>query len=367
MVRAAGTARRAALVERVPAAHGSSCPPETAMNTIRTFPAPASLHLAMLAVLGLSPVLACDDESAPLAQDEMPTDESTPAVDATRPEVGADAPRDGEIRVNGTVVADLELPRGPRLVFIDVAAPEAAPAIGVYEFVPTGHLGTNHFDELAAATPLELFRAASTADVAVPPRLLATEGAPEDRAVDADAPARGWLISAVAEGLAPRGICTNDEFTAVVESFGYNDLGTPVLRLDKEPGVSGYFETNIYNFFPQMAVREAYRYTVGGSAGSGWLNIDAYYTRVAVCALGSHPSACGSGGCVAHPGPTVNIAYRNDDDEPFGYQTVVNHDYASTGVSSWHWQSGSNWDWRTRIDIAAEGDNFDIGHAVHVD
>lgn len=72
--------------------------------------------------------------------------------------------------------------------------------------------------------------------------------------------------------------------------------------------------------------------------------------------LGSHPQTCGVGGYVSHPGPTVNIAFRDDDNEPFGFETVVNHDFSGTGFSKWHWFTGSNWDWRTRIDIAEEGD-----------
>jgi hypothetical protein len=304
-------------------------------------------------------VLACDD-AAERPADERPADELPADAEAVDEPVVTDL-RDGELRVEAPVVADLELPRGPRLVFIDLGDPEAAPEIGVYEYVPAGHLGTADFPELAGAGALELFLAATAADVPVPPRLRAAADARTTPR------ARGWLIPAVAQGVAPRGICTNSDFMDAVESFGYADLGTPVYRLDKQPDSSVFFEPQGYTFLPQNAYWEAYRYTVGGNAGSQWSNIDAYYTRVAVCALGAHPNACGSGGCVSHPGPTVNFSYRDDDDQPFGYQTVLNHDFPGTGVVHWHWQSGSNFDWRTRIDHAAADDSFDIGHAVHVD
>jgi hypothetical protein len=30
----------------------------------------------------------------------------------------------------------------------------------------------------------------------------------------------------------------------------------------------------------------------------------------------------------------------------------------------WHFYTGTNWDWETLIDVAQDGDTFDIGHAV---
>ncbi|MCA9689763.1 MAG: hypothetical protein KC636_09140 [Myxococcales bacterium] len=334
---------------------------------------------ALAALLAFTPTLACDDpsevddNSRPLADVESPAviddlaDGDRQADDASLPIVEVDALADGELRVLKTTIADLELPAGPRLVFIDVAEPGDAPSIGVYEFVPTGNLGTSDFAELAGATPLDLFRAATAEDVEVPARLL--ESAEIDReALPTEAPrARGWLVDAVAEGEAPRGICTDSEFTAAVNSYGYNDLGTPSLRLNKSPGSSGYFVTNGYTFLPEGAYWEAYTYWVGGGYGSRWSNIDNYYTRVAVCALGSHPTACGAGGCVSHPGPTVNIAFRDQNNDPYGYEAVVNHDFSGTGYVHWHWGAGSNYDWRTKIDLAAATDSFDIGHAVEND
>lgn len=327
---------------------------------------PRRLHLAVLALAALAPTLACDAPDV-AAHDDAPdlADDADDADADSERTTRIDALVDGEIRVHGTPIADLTLPRGPRLVFIDLAAPDEPPAIGVYEHVPTGHVGTENFSELVGAAPLELFRAATTADVSVPPRLQATASA--DLA-DAAAPrARGWLIPAVADALLPRSTCTNSEFMDVVESFGYHDMGTPTFRLDEDPATSVFFEPWDYNFYPQMAVSNAYTYILGNDPGSLWSNIDGYYTRVAVCDLGSHPQTCGVGGCVSHPGPTVNIAFRDDDNEPFSFETVVNHDFSGTGFSKWHWFTGSNWDWRTRIEIAEEGDLFDIGHAVQVD
>ena len=152
-----------------------------------------------------------------------------------------------------------------------------------------------------------------------------------------------------------------------MNSFGYADNGTPDFRLNKEPGVSGYFQQVWYAFPEDGTGTWGYEYTVGGNHGSLWQNIDAYYTRVAVCDLGSHPNLNGGQGTVAHPGPTVNFSYRDSNDSPYSFATALNHDYNTTGVSYWHWYTGSNWDWKSRIDLGQEGDLFDIGHAVAVD
>jgi hypothetical protein len=302
-----------------------------------------------LSALAFLPLAACDMSA---------DDQVIEAADTT------DTPRDGEIIVSKTMLADVKLDDGPQLVFIDLADPGQKPQVGVYEFVATGHLGTADFAELANVSPLELFLAATDADTQVPERLLATDASTSDKLQNVQ---RGWLRDAVLSGQQAKGICTDSEFMAAVNAKGYNDRGTPSFRLNKTAGTSGYFAPQGYTWYPENVGANYYNhYTVGGNAGSVWSNIDRYYTRVAVCAIGSHPTLTNpsTGATVVHPGPTISVRYRDSNDNPYSYAIVLNHDYSSTGYSNWHFNSGSNWDWRTQIDHAADGDQFDIGHAV---
>jgi hypothetical protein len=326
--------------------HGASRDPRLARSSRRA--------LAWLGTVSLAALAAC----------ELPADDHGDTVAIQT--VDGQAPRDGEILVGATVLADLPVKAGPHLVFIDLAAPGEQPQVGVYEFVPTGHRGTADFPELAGASPLALFLAATGDDIDVPERLREAEIAVKG-ALRTSPTARGWLRDA-SVGSRPTAlaaeICNDSEFMAAVTAPGYNDSGTPVFRLNQAVGASGYFAEQYYQFPVEGTGTFGQAYYVGGAPGSRWYNIDRYYTRVAVCALGSHPTLYGSHATVVHPGPTVSVRYRDSDDNPFGWGIVLNHDYSGTGYSYWHFYTGTNWDWETLIDLAQDGDTFDIGHAV---
>ena len=103
--------------------------------------------------------------------------------------------------------------------------------------------------------------------------------------------------------------------------------------------------------------------------GSVWYNVDKYYTLVSLCGLGNHPTITSNYGTSwTHPGPLVEIQYRNSSNN--GWYTAISKDFTASEIgktAGWHYWGGTgvwNFDWRTRIGYAELNDKFDIGHAV---
>ncbi len=64
-------------------------------------------------------------------------------------------------------------------------------------------------------------------------------------------------------------------------------------------------------------------------------------------------------------GPVVTMMYRLPDETT--WSTAATKDFAANEVGltlSWHFYTGSDWDWQTTIDWAGGDDSFDIGHAL---
>ncbi len=291
-----------------------------------------------------------DDQSHQQPKTEIGTDE-TPLAD-------------GELRIGGEIIADIELDETQsRFVFVELGN-----GVGLYEQIPPGAPGLAEFPQLEGAPLIDKFLALAKPGTQVPAAIVAYS---EPTAFIGP---KGWVRDAVARGqyLIPRGNCTNSTFSNAVTSKGYNDDGTPKLRLDKRVGYTSLFEQYTYcggTNWPGGCPK-FHRYAPGGhNHGSQFSNVDKYYTRVALCGLGSHPTITSNLGFVwTHPGPKLKVRHRDSNNN--GWFTSINEDFDANdvgGVRAWHYEGGSgfwNFDWRTQIEFAEVNDRFDIGHAV---
>ncbi len=272
---------------------------------------------------------------------------------------------DGELRLaDGAEVARLELENGSSLYFLEVEPG----AVGVLELQAPGAAGISSMVELEKhASPTDVFYAFSSPGTPVPERLLAIAKPSADFGV------QGWANDLL--GLAPvgRATCNNTDVQNWVNSFGYNDRGTPSFRLDQVPRTSSFFVDYVENWEPGYYF---YEYSVGGNTGSVWSNIDRYYSYVAVCAIDTtdtrnpghkaHPSITTPDYHNGHMGPQVRFSYRRQNTGG-QYQTAAFKDFAASEVGmvfDWHFYTGTDWDWKTEIHWAGGDDSFDIAHAV---
>ena len=271
---------------------------------------------------------------------------------------------DGELRIGGDILADIVLEETQsRFVFVELGE-----GVGVYEQLPPGAPGFDEFPQLEGAPMIDKFLAVAEPGTEVPAAIMAFS---EPTAYVGP---QGWLRDAVASGqyIQPRANCTNSTFSNAVTSKGYNDRGTPVLRLDKRVGSTAFFEQYTYCGGANWpgGCPTFHRYAPGGNDhGSQFSNVDKYFTRVALCGLGTHPTITSNYGTVwTHPGPTLRVVHRDGNNN--GWFTSINEDFAPNdvgGVRSWHYTGGTgswNFDWRTQIEYAEINDLFDIGHAV---
>lgn len=285
-----------------------------------------------------------DEEIGPLGEE---TASPAPAADS-----------DGHVQVAGDIIAKVALDNGAQFMFIGVAG-----GIGVLEGLPPGVAGFESFPALKNASVADMYMAISEPGSPIPEAI-------KSSSVDNGLGAQGWMRAAIAAGnyAVPRSNCTDSTFSQAVQSFGYNDRGTPSLRLNQSVGSSGFFiqHTECFGTSWPAGCPQFYRYEVGGNNGSVWSDVDQYYTRVAVCGLGSHPTITSNYGLVwTHPGPTISVWWRNANNG--NWNIAFNVDVAANQVGGfWHWHSGTaiNHDWRTRIELAKPNDSFDIGHAV---
>lgn len=289
-------------------------------------------------------VAATDEEIGSVGEQTVPP---PPAADS-----------DGRVQVAGNVIAKIELDNGAQVMFIGVEG-----GIGVLEGVPPGVAGFESFPALQNASVADMFTAISKPGTPIPEAIM-------NSSVDNRLGKQGWMRAEIAAGnyAVPRSNCTDSTFTQAVQSYGYNDRGTPSLRLNKRVGFTEFFSEHVECFGTSWPAGcpSFYRYEVGGNNGSVWSDVDQYYTRVAVCGLGSHPTITSNYGSEwVHPGPTISAWWRNANNGNWNLAFSV--DVAANQVGgAWHWHSGTaiNHDWRTRIELAKVNDYFDIGHAV---
>lgn len=265
---------------------------------------------------------------------------------------------DGHVQVAGDVIAKVALDNGAQFMFI-----RAGGGVGVLEGVPAGVAGFDSFPALKHASVADMYMAVSEPGSPIPDAI-------KSSSVDNGLGQQGWMRAEIAAGnyAAPRGVCTDSTFTQAVQSYGYNDRGTPSLRLNQSVGSSGFFAQHIECFGTSWTggCPQFYRYEVGGNNGSVWSDVDQYYTRVAVCGLGSHPTITSNYGTVwTHPGPQISAWYRDASNASWNIAFSVDVAANQVGIA-WAWHSGTalNHDWRTRIELAKANDYFDIGHAV---
>ena len=202
-------------------------------------------------------------------------------------------------------------------------------------------------DRDPSINPVELFNAVTERGTRIPQRLLQAFGEPT-------LGPQGWLLGELEPAGAGTDWCDAEQFEDHVKGKNFE---TTVLRLNKGPSNNDPEWINaFYNFlFPQW----------------GWwitlLNIDLYYTRVAVCGLGNHPAYCNGNHCFwFHPGPVIMFQYQNANNWPHhfgGYAVVEDIDPLFTIGKSYGWifYTGQNWDWKTSITHAQVGDKFNIG------
>lgn len=282
-------------------------------------------------------------------------------------------PNDGELLVSEPdLVAVVCLPSGLVLHFLELAPG----VVAVLEEAPDGARGLDSIPELRDASSAAEVYHAVTRDVKTPQAL---EVECED-ASGGPARPRGWA-RAILEGDdgggdddVLTGNCTDSTFRDYINSFGYNDRGTPTFRLNKVPDSTTLFQK--YDYIPGNGEAYTfYRYFVGGDAGSRWFDIDRYISRVAVCAIDTyesdnpyglaHPPISYQGYYNNHMGPVVRMMYRLPGESV--WRLAAAKDFAASEVGkqlTWHFYTGLNWDWRTDIYWAGGDDQFDIGHAV---
>ena len=281
--------------------------------------------------------------------------------------------RDGEVSVgSNAIIATITLENRTILRFVqfdsgDIALLEEAP-------VEAPDIRSIPGLDTASTTLAEVFYAFSEPDTLPPPALQLS-----DQQIEAKQ--QGWARALVNDAdqsiisaQLTSGNCNNTSLQNWIVQFGYNDRGTPNFRLNQTPRTSAYFMPTDY--IPGNGYSyDFYQYTVGGNDGSIWYDVDRYASRVAVCAIDgyesanpgglAHPAISYQGYTNSHMGPVVSMMYRRPGETV--WHTATAKDFAANEVGqtlSWHFYTGNNWDWSTRIYWAGADDSFDIGHAV---
>jgi hypothetical protein len=295
-----------------------------------------------LGLAGLS-LAACSEEETPQLEDAVPL-------------------ADGELRAGAPILADVTLGSGNHLIFLELEG-----GVALYERTPPDAPGLESHEILRGASVAEVFLAATEADTPIPEALLRRSQ------VSRELGPRGWLRDpAVAVTPPPAShACDNSAFASAVAAFGYDDRGTPDLRLNQLVAVQAPFfvgHSECMGTSWNGPCPYFYRYEVGGNNGSIWYDVDRYYTRVAICGMGAHPTITSNyGNTWTHPGPVVQVWYRTTDSTT--WKSALHEDLTAADVGSvraWHYNGsgGPDWDWRTTITLAKPYDSFDIGHAL---
>lgn len=282
-----------------------------------------------------------------------------PAEDDSDEEPISSPLADGEERVNGEHLATLELAGGSRLIFIGLGEGDEE-TVAVVSATAPGARPLSALPELADASPLEIFNAASPAGTQIPDTIARLYGRQSTLGP------QGWALEQVGQpigddpSMLQTGHCNNANFTAAVNAYGYNDHG-PAIRLDQEPGIDAQGVWDFYeDCFDQLSECPSYyKYE------RRYADIDAFYGRVAVCALDEHPSLYTSWGTVArvHPGPTIQFWYRSPGATSYSlaYSTDVSAGQVGT---AWDYHGiATNYDFKAVVIQAEAHDGFDIGTA----
>lgn len=274
---------------------------------------------------------------------------------------------DGELQFEGSdVVASLSLSNGSEMHFVEFAPDNLAVLLEEpSKAKPLSFDGLEDSAELA-----DVFYAFSNPGETIPARLLEVSTLTDSNQE------QGWArATAVTQDAQTTGACNDTRLRNWVNSFNYNDRGTPFFRMNKVPDTSGYFQAND-NYSPGNGV--SYRffdYVVNGTKGSIFHNVDRFASRVAVCAIdtyepqnpasAAHPAISFQGFNNTHMGPVVAFGYRLPGASSWNWPAAKDFASNEAGTTlSWHFNTGANWDWQTKIYWAGGDDSFDIGHAV---
>jgi hypothetical protein len=277
---------------------------------------------------------------------------------------------DGHIAFgNNKIIATVKLDNRSILRFVKFESGK----IAVLEEAPKGAESISTVSELQNGTALaDVFYAFSEPGTVVPQELLAVSQLTTKKKP------QGWarplITTPMIVSQLVTGNCNDATFRSWFDQYTYNDRGTPDVRLNQVPQTSSYF--NQYNYAPGNGQSyRFYRYAVGENIGSIWYDVDRYVSRVAVCNIDqtesanigglAHPPISYQGYSNPHMGPVVTMSYRLPNETT--WHTATTKDFAANEVGttlSWHFFTGSNWDWKTTIDWAGGDDSFDIGHAV---
>ena len=254
--------------------------------------------------------------------------------------------------VGGDVVADLTLDGGTRVTFVAVAGDDGAQSVAVIEKIPSGGASLGDFDALTDAKAPALFWAVTEPGTPVPPALAALADADEQLGP------QGWVLDSLADNplVKPRSaLCDSD---AVFSSYVTNkNYANEVLRLNRHPDESSVFIEDSYA--PGNGqVYDGYMYSPNQiHNGSRFFDLEAYYSRVGVCRISGHYVVQG-----IEIGPMI----RFDRGQGAGWVNIFSEDvdWGDDPVTfAIHWTNLGQFDARTRIEMAAWDDIYDIGHA----
>lgn len=275
---------------------------------------------------------------------------------------------DGEESIGGEHVATLPTVGGSKLIFIGeraaaVTGAGADESVIIVSATAPGTVDISSLPELVSASPLEVFNAASAPGTAIPPTIARLYGR-EPRLGP-----QGWGLEVAAKGgqegaaMIQTGHCNNTNFTNKVNSFEYNDRGSPLFRLDQTPGVDS---DNVWKFYDECFGTS----WAGGECPSyykynaNWPDVDGFYWRVAVCDLDVHPTLSGNWGSWTHPGPTIQFWSRAPGSASFDLTYGVDVKASEVGYA-WHIKTaGINYDRTLVIKEAEAADGFDIATSV---
>ncbi|WP_143140919.1 hypothetical protein [Nannocystis exedens] len=296
------------------------------------------------AALLMSSLAGCDEEQL----DQRPVDS---VEDSTNAAEGLPPLKDGERRINGDVLAEIELDGGADLTFVGTETEDGGYIIHLLEKVPAGAIGLADIPEAHGTNVLDVFWAVTEPGTEVPEQF--------DLAVPGGAPRgdQGWLLDLMPklDIVKPRGTCvSNSDFLAELTSKGYTDRGWQVY--DEEASTSPYFQ-----YYSEAPHGDWYRYHVTSLGGGHQiLDADRYYGLVQLCALGYHPNLTRSGINYPHFGPNVIFMYRQSTT----WVSVVNEDLdvADIGAQYYYWSyTLTNYDFGTWIIRSNTNDVWDIG------
>jgi hypothetical protein len=318
----------------------------------------ASAVAAAMALAGCYTGAAGSDQ----APDELSAVSSDPAGDPEQPlgdsAQGSSHLADGEERVGGELVAELDIGGGSKLIFIGVGEEGRTSDVFVVSSLAPGSIDPSTFPELRNASPLELFNAVAPPGTPLPDTITRLYG---------DQPKlgpEGWMLEAIKvigsnALMQTTGYCNNESFKSTVSFYEYDDRNTPLYRLDQVPEVNtDNVWTDYYECFGASWENNACPWFF--LYQKIWDNVDGFYGRVAVCDLDNHPALS----WWSHPGPTIQFLNRGPNDA--SYNLAFEVDVAANQVGhAWKMHGTAiNYDWKTVVMEAEAYDGFDIGTAV---